>query len=78
MLWLHDEKKKSKQVLPRTRVNLIIVFKNIYQMFRPVTFHKHMLITDQYIATNYYFINSAIDTLTTLLWRIFILHVFKA
>ena len=30
-------------------VTLIIVLKNIYQIFRPITFLKHMLITNQYV-----------------------------
>ena len=30
-------------------VTLIIVLKNIYQIFRPITFLKHMLITHQYV-----------------------------
>ena len=34
----------------RTRaVTLIIVFKNIYQIFRPTTLLKHILITNQYV-----------------------------
>ena len=28
---------------------LIIVFKNIYQLFHPITLLKHMLITNQYV-----------------------------
>ena len=31
-------------------ITLIIVFKNIYQIFRPITLFKHMLITNQYAA----------------------------
>ena len=30
-------------------VTLIIVFKNIYQIFCPITNLKHMLITNQYV-----------------------------
>ena len=30
-------------------VTLIIVFKNIYQIFRPITLLKHVLITNQYV-----------------------------
>ena len=36
-------------MLPARAVTLIIVFKNIFQMFRPVTLLKHMLITNQYV-----------------------------
>ena len=59
-------------------VTLIIVFKYTYQMFRPITLLKHMLITNQYVATNYRLINSVTDTLTSVLRRIFILRVVKA
>ena len=72
-------KRKNQNKCYRARVvTLIIVFKNIYQIFRPITLLKHMLITNQYVATNYYLINSVINTLTTLLRRIFILRVFRA
>ena len=30
-------------------VTLIIVLKNIYQIFHPITLLKHMLITNQYV-----------------------------
>ena len=47
-------KRKTKNKCYCTRVvTLIIVFKNIYQIFRPITLLKHMLITNQYVATNY-------------------------
>ena len=59
-------------------VTLIIVFKIIYQISRPVTLLKNMLITNQYVATNYCLINNVINTLMTLLRRIFILRVFGA
>ena len=58
-------------------VTLIIVFKNIYQIFRPITLLKH--VNNQPIrATNYCLINSVINALTTLLRRTVVLHVFKA
>ena len=59
-------------------VTLIIMFQNIYQIFRPIILLKHMLITNQYVAKNYCLINSVIKTLTAVLWRIFKLRVFKA
>ena len=41
-------KRKSQNKCYHTRaVTLIIVFKNIYQIFCPVTLLKHMLITNQ-------------------------------
>ena len=64
-------------MLPSTRF-LLIAFKNIYQIFHPITFFKHMLITNQFVATDYCLINSATNTLTTILRKIFILRVFKA
>ena len=43
-------KRKNQNKCYRARaVTLIIVFKNIYQMFRPITLLKHMLITNQYV-----------------------------
>ena len=36
-------------MLPARAVILIIVFKNIYQIFRPITLLKHMLIINQYV-----------------------------
>ena len=43
-------KRKNQNKCYRARaVTLIIVFKNIYQMFRPITLLKHMLITSQYV-----------------------------
>ena len=43
-------KRKNQNKCYRTRtVNLIIVFKNIYQIFRSITLLKHMLITNQYV-----------------------------
>ena len=59
-------------------VTLIIVFKNIYQIFRPITLLKHMLITNQYVATNYCLMNGVINTLTTLLRRTFVRRLFGA
>ena len=65
-------KRKNQNKCYRAHVvTLVIVFKNIYQIFRPVTLPKHMLITNQYFTTNYYLINSVINTFTTLLRRIF-------
>ena len=44
------KKKKNQNKCYRARaVTLIIVFKNIYQIFRPITLLKHMLITSQYV-----------------------------
>ena len=72
-------KRKYQNKSYRARVvTLIIVFQNIYQIFRPITLLKHMLITNQYVARNYCLINSVIKTLTAVLWRIFKLRVFKA
>ena len=60
----HDEKKKSKQMLHAPVVTLIIVFRNIYQIFRTnfsqITLLKYMLIINQYVASNYLLINSLI------------------
>ena len=70
-------KNQNKCYLARG-VTLIIVFKNIYQIFRPITLLKRLLITSQYAAENYCLINSVINTLTTFLGRIFILRVFRA
>ena len=43
-------KRKNQNKCYRTRaVTLIIVFKNIYQIFRPITLLKQMLITNQYV-----------------------------
>ena len=58
-------------------VTLKLVFKNIYQIFRPITSFKHMLATNQYVATNYCLNNSVINILTTILRRIFMLRVFQ-
>ena len=69
-----SQKKKSKQMLLRT---LVIVFRNIYQIFRPITLLEHMLMTNKYVAYNYSLINGVINTSATLLWNIFILRVFK-
>ena len=66
-------KRKNENECYRARV-----VKNIYQIFCPIIFLKHMLITNQYVAINYYLTNSVINNLTTLLRRIFILRVFKA
>ena len=65
-------KRKNQNKCYRARVvTLIIVFKNIHQIFRPITFLKNMLITDQYVGTNYCLITSVINTLTTLLFEDF-------
>ena len=64
-------------MLPSTRF-LLIAFKNIYQIFHPITFFKHMLINNQFVATDYCLINSVTNTLTTIVRKIFILRVFKA
>ena len=43
-------KRKSQTKCYRARgVTLITVFKNIYQIFHPITLLKHMLITNQYV-----------------------------
>ena len=43
-------KRKNQNKCYRARaVTLIIVFKNIYQIFRPITLLKHILITNQYV-----------------------------
>ena len=71
-------KRKNQKKYHCTRVvTLIIVFRNIYQIFRPITLFKHMLITNQYATTNDCLIKSIINNLITLLRRIFILCVFE-
>ena len=40
---------KKKNVSRAGAVTLIIVFKNIYQIFRQITLLKHMLIINQYV-----------------------------
>ena len=65
-------------MLLHTCCYLIIVFKNIDQIFRPITLVKHVLITSRYVATNYCLSDRLINALTTLPRRIFILRVFKA
>ena len=43
-------KRKNETKCYRARaVTLITVFKNIYQIFLPITLLKHMLITNQYV-----------------------------
>ena len=43
-------KRKNQNKCYRARaVTSIIVFKNIYQIFGPITLLKHMLITNQYV-----------------------------
>ena len=43
-------KRKNQNKCYRARaVTLIIVFRNIYQTFRPITLLKHMLKTSQYV-----------------------------
>ena len=65
-------KRKNQNKYNRARVvTLIIMFRNVYQIFRPVTLLKNLLITNQYVTCNYCLINSEINALTTLLWRIF-------
>ena len=45
-----QRKKKIQNKCYRARaVTLIIVFENTYQIFRPITLLKHMLITNQYV-----------------------------
>ena len=51
----------------RPVVTLIIVFVNIYRVFRPITLLKHKLITNQYVAQNYCLFKRVINTLRTLL-----------
>ena len=71
-------KEKNQNKYYRARVvTLILVFVNIYQILRPITLTKYMLITSQYLAWNYCLIDSEINTLMTLLWWISMLHVFK-
>ena len=71
-------KRKNQTKCYRVRaVTLIIVFKNIYQIFPPITLLKH--VNNQSIcATNYCLINRVINTLPTLLRKTFVLRVFKA
>ena len=71
-------KRKNQNKCYRARaVTLIIVFKNIYQIFPPITLLKH--VSNQSVcATNYCLINTVINTLTTFLQRTFVLRVFKA
>ena len=42
-------KEKIKTNVTARTVTLIIVFRNIYQIFRPITLLKQMLITNQYV-----------------------------
>ena len=43
-------KRKSQNKCYHARaVTLVIVFQNIYQIFRSITLLKHMLITNQYV-----------------------------
>ena len=43
-------KRKNQNNCYRARaITLIIVFKNIDQIFRPITLLKHILITNQYV-----------------------------
>ena len=62
------EKKNQSKYYRALVVTLIIVLRNIYQIFCPITLSKHMLTTSQYIAYQY---NSVINTLMTLLRRVF-------
>ena len=44
-------KRKNQNKCYHARVaTLIIVLRNIYQIFRPITLLKHVLITNQYVA----------------------------
>ena len=43
------ERKNQNKCYRARAVTLIIVFKNIYQIFCPITLLKHMLITNQYV-----------------------------
>ena len=43
------KRKNQNKCYHARAVTLIIVFKNIYQIFRPITLLKHMLITNQYM-----------------------------
>ena len=43
------KRKKQNKCYRARAVFLIIVFKNIYQIFRPVTLLKRMLIINQYV-----------------------------
>ena len=75
----HKTKRKKKSNCYRAHfVTLVIGFRNIYQVFCPIALLSHILITNQHDAYKYYLINSVINTFTTLLWWIFIIHVFKA
>ena len=45
------KRKNEKKKCYRARVvTVIIVLRNIYQIFRLITLLKHMLITNQYVA----------------------------
>ena len=43
------KRKNQNKYYRACAVTLIIVFKNIYQIFRPITLLKHMLITSEYV-----------------------------
>ena len=43
------KRKNQNKCYHARAVTVIIVFKNIYQIFRPITLLKHMLITNQYV-----------------------------
>ena len=43
------KRKNESKCYHACAVTLIIVFKNMYQIFRPITLLKHMLITNQYV-----------------------------
>ena len=43
------KRENHKKCYRARAVTLIIVFRNIYQIFRPITILKHMLITNQYV-----------------------------
>ena len=43
------KRKNQNKCYHARAVTLIIVFKNIYQIFHPITLLKHMLITNQYV-----------------------------
>ena len=43
------KRKNQNKCYRALAVTLIIVFENIFQIFRPITLPKHMLITNQYV-----------------------------
>ena len=54
-------RRKNQNKCYRARVvTLIIVFRNIYEIFRPILLLQYLLITNQYVASNYCLINNVI------------------